>query len=261
MKILFGPAGNVAEGALASVKEVDAMNLGAMEFAFTYSVWMRNDIAKQIKKENKKLDVKLSVHAQYWINLNSSDKDKIEASKKRILKACEKAHHMGAKHVVFHPGFYVKDTPEVTYEQIKQGLIDIQLVLKEKGWDDVKLACETTGKMSQFGTVEELKRLKKEIGTEICVDFAHLYARALGKKSYDELVKQFKGETLHAHFSGITFGKRGELKHVNMEEKDIIALLKALKKYKISCTIISESPITYKDSLKMKKIWEKIVRA
>ena len=258
MKLIFGPSGNIADSALASVKEVDSLGLGAMEFAFTYSVWMRNDIAKQIKKENMKLGVKLSVHAQYWINLNSPENDKIEASKKRIINACEKAHYMGAKYVVFHPGYYMKDTPEVTYEQIKQSLIDVQHILKKKGWDDVKLACETTGKLSQFGTVDELKRLRKEIGTEICVDFAHLYARTLGKKSYDELVKPFKGEKLHAHFSGITFGQKGELKHVVMEEKDITALLKALKKYNISCTIISESPITYKDSLKMKKLWEEI---
>ncbi|MBW3014358.1 TIM barrel protein [Candidatus Woesearchaeota archaeon] len=259
MKILFGPAGNVVPGALASIREVKKMGLDAEEFAFTYSVWMKNDDAMKIKEENKKLGIKLSAHAQYWINLNSDDEGKVEASKKRILKACEKAHYMGAKHVIFHPGYYGKLSAKETYDRIKKAIDVIQRELKKNGWDDVKLTCETTGKVSQFGTVEELRQLREDAGTAICVDFAHLYARSLGTKSYDEIVKQFKGEkNMHCHFSGINYGNKGEMSHKVMEKKDIVALLKALKKYDVSCTIISESPITYEDSLKMKKIWEEI---
>lgn len=259
MRIYFGPAGNIAESALASVRRLKELDLHAMEFAFTYSVWMKDEDAVKIKEENKKLKLRLSAHAQYWINLNSKEKDKIEASKKRIIDACSKVHLFGGRHVVFHPGFYGDFSRKETYERIKEALLDLKDRIKEKGWSKVRLTCETTGKKSQFGSVEELKQLKEEAGTEICVDFAHLYARNLGAKNYDQIVKDFKGaRDLHCHFSGIEYGPRGEKRHLVMKETDIRNLLKALKKYKVSCTIISESPITYKDSLKMKRIWQKI---
>ena len=40
---------------------------------------------------------------------------------------------------------------------------------------------ETTGKISQFGSVEELISLSEELNILPCIDFAHIYARSLGK--------------------------------------------------------------------------------
>ena len=172
--------------------------------------------------------------------------------------SCERAHHMGASPVVFHAGFYGKRDPEEVYKCIKQELIDLQKEIKKKGWK-VKLAPETTGKKSQFGSMDELIKLKKEIGTEVCVDFAHLKARNQGKINYDELFKKLKGiKHIHCHFSGIEFSAKGERRHLVMKDADIKDLLKALLKHNVSCMIISESPVTWKDSLKMKEILKKI---
>ncbi|MBW3016746.1 TIM barrel protein, partial [Candidatus Woesearchaeota archaeon] len=183
------------------------------------------------------------------------DKKKIEASKSRIMTSCERGHYLGANVVVFHAGFYQKKTKEETYNIINEALVDLQKRIKEKGWK-VKLAPETTGKRSQFGNIDELLQLRKDIRTELCVDFAHLKARE-GKIDYDEIfakIKKAKIPHLHCHYSGIEYGEKGEKRHLVMKDKDIKELLKAVIKHKQDCTIISESPVTWKDSLKMKMI-------
>jgi deoxyribonuclease-4 len=257
-KIKLSPAGNCAGGILESLKRLKELGLDGQEIEFTYGVKMSNALAKQAGELAKKLGLKLSVHAPYYVNLCSEEKAKIEASKKRILMSCERAHYLGASPVVFHAGFYGKRDAEETYQCIKQGMVDLQQKIKKKNWK-VKLAPETTGKKSQFGSVDELLRLKKEIGTDICIDFAHLKARNNGKIDYGELFKKLKHvKHLHCHFSGIEFTAKGERRHLVMKDSEINELLKALLKYNVDCMIISESPVTYQDSLKMKRILEKL---
>jgi deoxyribonuclease-4 len=133
----------------------------------------------------------------------------------------------------------------------------MQKEMKKNGWNTA-LAPETTGKKSQFGSVDELLMLRKETGCEICVDFAHILARD-GRIEYDSVFSKLKGiPHLHCHFSGIEYTGAGERKHRIMEPAEIEMLLSAAKKADSDITIISESPITWQDSLKMKKILEKM---
>jgi deoxyribonuclease-4 len=255
-RIRLGPAGNCAGGILESLKRLKELGLDGQEVEFTYGVKMSNALAKEAGELRKKLGLILSVHAPYYVNLCSDEKAKIEASKKRILMACERAHYMGASPVVFHSGFYGKREPEEVYQCIKEQIVDLQRQLKAKAWK-VELAPETTGKKSQFGSVDELLRLRKETKCGICIDFAHLLARE-GKIDYDETMKKLEGiPYLHCHFSGIEYTAKGERRHLNMKDSEIRHLLKALLKYGADCMIISESPVTWKDSLKMKDILEK----
>jgi len=257
MVINIGPAGT-GGASEKSFEDIKKLGLDAVEIEFTYSVWMTPAQAKKIKELNKKLGLKLSIHAQYWINLNSKEKAKVEASKKRILKCCEIGHLVGAKYIVFHPAFYSGNTREEAYENVKKQVLDIQKEIKKNKWD-VVLCPETTGKVSQFGDLDELIKLKKETGCHLCIDFAHLKAKNLGDIDYNEVAKKIKNlGYIHAHFSGIIWTDRGEKKHVLTKDKDIEELLKILKNHKIDCTIINESPDPMGDSLKTKKILQKI---
>ena len=257
-KIHLGPAGNCAGGILESLKRLKELELDGQEVEFTYGVKMSNSLAKQAGELAKKLGLMLSVHAPYYVNLCSEEKAKIEASKRRMLMSCERAHYLHASPVVFHSGFYGKRNAEDAYNCVKKSLIDLQKEIKKKGWK-VKLAPETTGKLSQFGSIDELIKLRKEIGTDICVDFAHIKARNQGKLDYDELFKKLKGiKKLHCHFSGIEFTAKGERRHLIMKDAEIKELLKAVLKHGIDCMIIAESPVTWKDSLKMKEILKKL---
>ena len=127
---------------------------------------------------------------------------------------------------------------------------------KEKKWK-VILCPETTGKGTQFGSLDELVRLSKETGCGVCVDFAHLKARNIGKIDYDEVMKKVKKiKHLTCHFSGIVWGEKGERHHELTKEKDLKELFKYLKKYKINTRIINESPDVFGDTLKSVRIWE-----
>ena len=253
MAILIGPAGTGGSSE-EGFKLIKQAGLDAVEVEFTYSVWMKKDQAKKIKDLNKKLGLKLSIHAPYFINLASKEKEKIRASKYRILKCCEMGHLLGVKYIVFHAGFYQKQDPEDIYQLIKEHILDMLAVIKAKKWN-VVLAPETTGKASQFGSLDELIRLKKETKCHLTVDFSHIKARNNGKIDYDEVMKKLKPlGHIHAHFSGIEWTAKGERRHLLTETKDIKELLEYLKKYKIDATIINESPDPFGDAIKMKEL-------
>jgi deoxyribonuclease IV len=252
--IKVGSAGSSGLGNIEGLKHAKSLGIHAMEVEFTYGVRISNNQAKDVGKLAKELNIDLSVHAPYYINLNSSEKVKIIASKKRILDSCERGHYLGAKYIVFHPGFYQKRDSEEVYQNIKKEILDLLKTIKQKGWG-VKLAPETTGKPSQFGDLDELLRLRKETGCSICVDFAHLKARNAGEIDYDNVFKKLKGlKHVHAHFSGIEWTDKGERKHKLTEPKHIKELISFIKKYKIDVTIINESPDTFGDCVKTLKL-------
>lgn len=254
MRILFGNAGSAGLGNEEGVKHSKELNLDAMEVEFTYGVKMSNSTAKKVGEIAKKLGIKLSVHAPYYINLASKEKIKLEASKKRILQSCERAHYMNASPVVFHAGFYQGRSEEEVYQIIKEQIIDLQKTIKKNRWD-LRLAPEVTGKASQFADLDTLLKLKKETGCSICVDFAHLYARNQGKIDFDEVMKKIKNlPHVHCHFSGINYTAKGERSHKLLDKPFFTKLAKAIKKIKPkSLTIINESPDVFGDAVKMKK--------
>jgi len=253
-KILIGPAGT-GGSKLEIFKNLKEKGLNAVEIEFVHSIWMIKEDAIKIAELNKKLDLKLSIHAPYYINLNSQEKAKIGASRSRILKCLEIGTYLGAKYVVFHPGFYQKISKEDTYKKIREQIEKIMQEAKDKHYTP-QLAPETTGKPSQFGDLDELIKLKKETGCSICVDFSHLRARYNGKINYDEVMEKLSHlhEHIHSHFSGIEYTAKGERRHLITQEEDIKELFKYLNKYKIDCTIINESPDPFGDAIKMKEL-------
>ena len=253
-RICFGPAGTSGLGYEEGLQHCKELGLNALECEFTYGVRMTNSQAKKIGALAKKLGIKLSVHGPYYVNLASKEKAKLDASKKRILMSCERAHYLGASPVVFHSGYYQGRDEEEVYNIIKEAIIDMQKIIKQKKWN-VKLAPETTGKKSQFAGLDTLLRLRKEIKCDICVDFAHLFAREAGKIDYDEIFKKIKSlPHIHCHFSGITYTAKGERSHIPLKKDFFMPLAKAIKKYKPkSMAIINESPDIYEDAVNMQK--------
>lgn len=257
--IKFGPAG------IGPVKDVEKTfefykekGIRAAEIPFTYSVFIKKkEDAEKVRNAAKKFGISLSIHAPYWINLNSKEKNKIQESKKRILNSCEVASWIGAEIVVFHAGFYNKEDRETAYQNIKKAVIEMQETIKQKNWE-VKLAVETMGKINVFGSAEEVLRLVKETGCSFCLDFAHLHSRSFGKESYKEIYEKFKNfPNLHCHFSGIVFGEKGERMHKLTPVEEVEKLLKALPKNK-KITIINESPSPVEDTIMSLNIFKNL---
>lgn len=261
MKILLGPAGSPAKSTIDGIKVVSDLGLGAMEVAFTHGVRMGNDLARKIGEENKKYGISLSIHAPYYINLNSDDKRKIMASRKRILDSCERAHYMGAKKVIFHSAYYGKLSKKESYSNVRNEVESILNVIKKNNWD-VDILAETMGRLSQFGDLDEVIALSRDTGCGVCIDPAHIYARNIGRIDFDDMldkVLEVQKDNLHFHFSCINYGPRGELNHLVLKENKppFKQFIDSVFSRKISCTIICESPITWEDSLNMKQIIEK----
>ena len=249
--IKVGPAGSGGMGNLKGVARVAALGLDCMEVEFTYGVRMRLEAAGQVGALAREKKVILSVHAPYYINLASDDGEKYEASCQRILDSCQRAHAMGARNVVFHAGFYQKKTAEQTYQMVKNAIADLQKTIARKKWQ-IRLCPEITGKPSQFGSLEELLRLKQETGCGITVDFAHLFARQQGQIDYRRILAKLP-KSFHAHFSGIQYGGKGERRHIQTTRKFFEPLAVQLVRYNPDVTLINESPRPYEDAVMMKK--------
>jgi|Deesub1362A_J573_1020465.scaffolds.fasta_scaffold01394_16 deoxyribonuclease-4 len=267
MKIFLGPAGIPTtvkdKGVIEGVLEVSRLTLNAMEIQFTYGVNMKEEVARKVGKVAMENNVLLSVHAPYYVNLNSEEEEKIKKSKERIISSLQKADLMEAKYVVFHAAYYGKSSPEECYEKVKSEIEEIMETVRMNRWKSIP-APETTGKRNQFGTLDELLKLSEETGCALCVDFAHIYARNGGKIDYREIFDKLSSfEHIHSHFSGIEFGKSGEKRHLTIESSEdnppLKPLIKEVIKRDLSITIISESPILEQDSLLMKKVIEETI--
>ena len=125
------------------------------------------------------------------------------------------------------------------------------------------------GKPSTFGTLEEILNLCTELeGVGICMDFAHWHARTGIFNSYQEftsILRQIKErlgkaalDNMHIHVSGIAYGKKGEIKHLNLKEADFqyVELLKALKDYDVKGIAICESPNLEGDALLLQATYD-----
>ena len=272
MTILFGTGGipnsTKNRNAISGIQRIRELNLDAMELEFVYQTWLNKVQALKVREAAKENRVTLTCHGSYYINLNSPDKKKYHASITRILKAAEIAHIAGAKSITFHPGYYQKSSPEETYANIKEALLEITDELKKKKID-IRVSLETTGKHSQFGSLQEVLKLSKEIkGVWPCIDFAHLHARAMGKLNtnaeFDNIFKEMKSylrnkglKDLHMHVSGINYSDKGERNHLNLKDSDfkIKQLIRSFKDNKVSGILICESPSLEIDAAYMKKLY------
>lgn len=256
MAIKFGPAGlGPVDGASKALEYFNKLGLRACEVAFTYQVYIKKyEDAKRIGKMAKELGIELSIHAPYYVNLNSEERAKREATKKRILDCCRVGELLGAKMVVFHPGYYGKEK-EKAYDTIKRGVLEIMEEIKKKGWK-IEIAPEAMGKVNVFGSVEEISMLVKETGCSFCIDFAHVLARDK-KVDYEKIKSLFPQKTWHVHFSGIIYGDKGERSHRKTRAEEWKELLKNLPKDK-EIVIVNESPDMINDSVEGMKIYEKL---
>lgn len=258
MEIIFGPADlGPVKTALQTLEHYHKLGLKACEIAFTYSVYIKPEQCEPIRKKAQELGIDLTIHAQYFVNLNSKEKIKREATKKRILDCCKTGELLGVKLIVFHPGYYSKDKEE-SYQTIKQGVLQLLDEIKKNKWK-IKIAPETMGKVNVFGSIEEISRLVKDTGCSFCIDFAHILAR---EKSvdYEKVERLFPQKDWHVHFSGIVYGNKGEKHHKTTEKQEWLTLLKNLKATAKDkhIRIINESPTLVDDSVQGLKLWKSL---
>lgn len=274
-ELLFGTAGipysSIKGTTIEGIRRVKELGLGCMEIEFVRGVKMGVTSAREVQKTAAMENIALSVHAPYYINLNSSEEEKIDASIKRIYESAFIGSICGTRSIIFHPAYYQKDKPEDVFFKVRQKLQELTSRMKEEGINTI-LRPETTGKPTQFGNLNEILNLCSQLENVLpCIDFAHLHARSNGKEnSYQEFVAVLeKVETLlsrealedmHVHVSGIEYGPKGEKNHLLLEESDLkyAELLQALKDFRVKGLVISESPDNEGDAIILKKTYHSL---
>jgi len=273
-QMLFGtggiPRSTKGTSSISGIKKIRELSLDCMELEFVQGVRMGEKGAKNVLEAAKKEEVALSVHAPYYVNLNSYEEEKLKASLERIYQAARIGSLCGAESIVLHAGFYQKSSKKHTFESVSKALKELTGQLKNEGIPAV-LRPETMGKRTQFGTLEEVLALSSEIeGVMPCLDFCHLHAREGKENSYFEfteilsLVEESLGKegllNMHMHVSGVEYGINGEKRHLNLKESDFNypELIRVLKEFKARGRIILESPILEEDAFMLRKLYNEI---
>lgn len=255
---------------LNGIKTVTELGLGGMELEFVQNVNVSAEAAPKVKIEATEYDVVLTAHGSYYINLNSKEPLKVQQSKERILQAARILWACGGKSLTFHAAFYLDDTHPVVAAKVEKALREMLSILKAEGVK-IQLRPETTGKPTQFGTLEEIIALAEELdGVQPCIDFAHLHARSGAFNTYEdfagalELVEKRLGkqalQDLHIHLSGIAYSNKGERNHLPLRESDFnyLDVLRALKDFAAKGVVVCESPLIEKDALVLKQAYERL---
>lgn len=274
----FGPAGipppfKVMKASLTDVpmllreEGLDAFEYQAVRWGERPQI--RREDAEKLGLKSMENDVLLSIHGSYFINL-CGEKETVEASKKRLIACAIAAQWMGAQPVVFHVGYYGKRTPKQVFEICKEALKDVVERMRSLGLGSIKLGPETMGKLSQFGSLDEILALCEHVEQiQPVIDWAHLHARDHGRfktaDDFRDVIVEIENrlgasavKNMHCHFTKIEFTDKGEKRHHVLDEKDygpdFELLASIIAEFKLNPVIISESPILDIDAIKMRDI-------
>jgi deoxyribonuclease-4 len=269
-RLLFGTAGtplsSKGNDSLSGIERVKELGLGCMELEFVRGVRMGESTARRVAEVAKKLDIRLSVHAPYYINLNAAG-EKLIKSRERILNSARIGSICGAGSVVIHAGYFQGETGQAVYGKIKKQLMELTEQLK--GEDvDITLRVETMGQNSRFGSLDEVLDITEVEGVLPCIDFSHLHARTGKFNSREEFARVLEQvekklgreglDNMHIHVSGIEYSDKGERRHLVFAESDFKyrELAQVFSERDIKGMVISESPNLERDALALKREYE-----
>ncbi len=120
----------------------------------------------------------------------------------------------------------------------------------------VKMGIETTGKVGEVGSIEQVVDVvKRTRGTEVVLNWAHIHARGSGAlRSEDDfrrvlsLVSSQVGrsclENAYFLFSGVSYGPSGEIRHIPLAQSDISLrnMIRQSVSFGVKGTLIFEDP-------------------
>ena len=209
--------------------DLTELGLNGIEIEFVRGVNISSSNIKEVQELAVPQKMVLTAHAPFFVNLNSQEQDKVDASIARVIETARMAKTLGLFSIVFHAAYYMGMSSEETYQKVKQGFSQIMQVVYDEDIN-VFVRPETTGKATQWGDLDEVIRISKEFDKVLpCIDFSHLYARTVGQNNtYDDFCRiletigtelgSFALENFHAHVAGIEYTPKGETKHLNLLE-------------------------------------------
>ncbi|MFW3145195.1 MAG: TIM barrel protein [Thermoplasmatota archaeon] len=274
MNIRFGPAGiplsckgrTLKDG----IEDIHALQLDSMEVQLLRPLREIPEDLGLIKELGEELDVKLSVHAPYYMDL-LGDENYLQRSLDNIIWSGEVAQTLGADILAIHVGMYHNHEPEEALEMAVRQVRWIRDRFKKLGYD-ITIGLETSGRQKVFGSLDEILTINKRVQRTIPVlNIPNLHAREGGSlrepEDFHQLFQRVHDtigiNDFYIHFSGVEHAdgdkimatpiKKGDLRFDPMAEM-------MLDKEDWTYRIISESPLLEHDAVYMKLILDRIMQ-
>ena len=249
--VLFGPSGcgdlfveEGHKGIMEVPKWIKDKGLDAYEYSFGHGYQMTTETAAKAGEKFKEYDVKLSLHAPFYINFANPDEEMFQKTKGYIYTGIKFLKAFGADRLIFHPASCGKQTREEALALTSKRFAETFDRMQEENLLDGLFLCpETMGKTMQIGTYKEivdLCKLNKHLVPTF--DFGHINSLEGGTlKTKDDFRRILdyslenigfeKTSNCHIHFSKIQYGAKGEIKHLNFDDMIYGQNLMALPKF------------------------------
>ena len=279
MPAMFGPAGCAEsfyemgyKGSLQVPEYIEKIGLDCFEYQCGRGVNVGEEKAREFGRLAAEKNIKISLHAPYYISMSSVEEEKRLNSVNYILSSAKAVDFMGGNRIIVHTGSCGKLPRE---EALRLAIDTMKLSLKaldENGLGHIHICPETMGKINQLGDLNEVMSLC-ELDERLipCIDFGHLNARTLGqvnsKEAFlyivDEIgnrLGEYRQKHFHSHFSKIEYTTGGEKKHLTFEDQvfgpNFEPLMDIIFDKGLEPTFICESDGTQsEDALSMKKYY------
>jgi deoxyribonuclease IV len=222
-----------------------------------------NDLGKM----GKELDVELSMHTPYYMDLTSNN----ELTKKSIDSihwSGMMTSQMEGKMVTTHIGLYGNLSKKAATERITTNIQELMEWWRENKIP-ARLGIETSGRQEVWGSLDEILELCDAVdGPVPVINFAHYHARENGllRSSADfadllERTKRYVDGSYYTHFSGVEHEAGNEKRVTPIKKGDLRfePLAEMLVELNPAITIISSSPLLEHDAMYMKVIYERIL--
>jgi deoxyribonuclease-4 len=252
------------------IRRARELGLGHLEMAWSNGVRMSDAAADAIAAAARGHDITLTAHAPYFVNLCGS-REIVARSRARLVEAGRLGERCGARSFCFHAGFYGALDPAEASRRVQAELGRVTAALRRKRIR-IDARAELTGKATQVGSLEEVLAWSAAVpGVLPCVDFAHRYARDLGRYNrYDDFAATLTAietklgraalDQLHVHAGGIEYGPRGERRHEPLLQTRFRwrELLRALKDLRVGGWMVCESPKMEEDALLLQQTYRRM---
>lgn len=174
----------------------------------------------KIKEEAKRYNIELALRVE---NLGTQP-DQVLDLYSRICSI------MDARTFIIHPNFYSSIMPPD--QAMKLAVYKINEIVNSTGVR-VKIGIETTGKIKDVGSIEDVIDIcKRTQSTEPVINWAHIHARGAGalrtRRDFATILSNIHGKLgpnpikdSFQIFSGISYGPSGEIKHMPLDSSDL----------------------------------------
>ena len=160
---------------------------------------------------------------------------------------------MDCRTFIVNPAFYSRIMPRD--QALRLAVYKINEIVSAQRAES-KIALETTGKMSEVGSLEDvLDMVKRTQSTEPAINWGNVHARGVGalrsQRDFELVMKQIRSsigpgwfDNAYFFFSGTTYGPSGLTRTVPIDNSDLNLehLIKASMSFNASGTLIIEDP-------------------